>query len=84
MIRLQIRGLRTISRNEQFTYQFHLLLQNYIVEGLPGLVGFFEAPTTPWTSSWRVNGPKGTTSVTFYSKTREERLKWIESFKVVM
>lgn len=80
----KIRGLRTISRNEQFTYQFHLLLQNYIVDELPGLVGFFEAPTTPWTSSWRVNGPKGTTSVTFYSKTREERLKWIESFKVVM
>ncbi|KAI9563232.1 hypothetical protein GHT06_010690 [Daphnia sinensis] len=80
----KIRGLRTISRNEQFTYQSRLLLQNYTVEELVGLAGFFEAPTTPWTSSWRVKGPTGKTSVTFYSKTPEERLKWIASFKVVM
>ncbi|XP_059352939.1 proto-oncogene vav-like isoform X2 [Daphnia carinata] len=80
----KMRGLRTISRNQQFTYHSHLLLQNYAVEELVGLAGFFEASTTPWTSCWRVKGPTGKTSVIFYSKTHEERRKWIESFKVVM
>jgi hypothetical protein len=73
-----------MSRNEQFTYQFRLILQNCSLDELAGLTGFFEDATIPWTSSWRVKGPKGQTSVTFYSKTHEERLKWIESFKDVM
>ena len=84
MAEWQIRNLKKISRNEPFTYQFQLILQNCSLDELVGLAGFFEDPTIPWTSSWRVKGPKGKTSVTFYSKTPEERLKWIESFKDVM
>ncbi|EFX88333.1 hypothetical protein DAPPUDRAFT_221220 [Daphnia pulex] len=81
---VQIRNLRKLSRVEQFSYQFRLFLQNCSIDEQVGLTGFFEDPTIPWTSSWRIQGPKRKTSFTFYSKTPEERLKWIESFKLVM
>lgn len=66
-------------RGEQYSYKEGLILTNYQVEDIPGTNTIAKLVNKQWSHGWLLIHRQTKTSFTFYAKTEDLRMKWVEA-----